>query len=394
MAQKANPIDAKVKDALCRARRRRLASLSSNAGRVTSVRRALQGITSSSPIFSPFEAIQGLLPFSFGLIDTLSFMNPNEPTNFVYNVPDGFLAARAKLIGDDPAIPLATSFPDRLALRGTDVLTEEFFRTNRYIKSLYPQFGLNNVTGMILTPKESFGRGDRVVLWLFSGDGADVPTWEACGLLDIICDDIWEAFERMNLPISAHQKLFLQTSEEQDEGYIVLRLDGTLLEANQRAVMLCEKYASLKGGPWRSVVDDFLSATSIRPHPGSPPMSAQLFHPDGISVLDLKAHLLRKEHYCISEDVTLIRMTETQWDLPAAVIRGEGEFAKLTPKEREVLVQRLITGGAYKQIAPNLSKKEGTIRSQMQAIHKKLRVQSFGDLIVLARRRGQKPSSS
>jgi DNA-binding CsgD family transcriptional regulator len=394
MAQEANPIDAMVKEMLRRARRRSLTSLPSGASRVTSARRALQGLTSSSSIFSAFEIIQGLVPFTFGMIDTLSFMNPNEPMNFVYNVPDGFLAARAQLINDDPAIPLATRFSDRLALRGTDVFTEEFFRTNRYIQSLYPQFGLDNVTGMILSPKESFGRSDRVVLWLFSGHGVSVPTWEACGLLDLICGDIWEAFERMHLPIVPHQKLFLQTSAEQDEGYIVLRLNGTLLEANQRAVMLCEKYVPRKGGSWRSVVDDFLSATGARPHPGSPPMSPQLYHPDGISALDLKAHLLKKEHYCISEDVRLIRITETQWDLPAAVIRGEGKFAKLTTKEREVIVQRLTSGGAYKEIAPDLSKTEGTIRTQMQTIHKKLDVHSFGELIVLARRRGQKPSSS
>jgi hypothetical protein len=136
---------------------------------------------------------------------------------------------------------------------------------------------------MILTPKESFGRGDRRALAV-QWDGADVPTWEACGLTGYHLR--WTSGG-----VRAHEFADLRPSkalpsnvEEQDEGYIVLRLDGTLLEANQRAVMLCEKYASLKGGPWRSVVDEFLSATSIRPHPGSPPMSAQLFHPDGISV--------------------------------------------------------------------------------------------------------------
>jgi DNA-binding CsgD family transcriptional regulator len=393
MAQEANPIDAMVKDVLRRARRRRTALSSSEASRATSVRRALQGLTSSSPMFSPFEVIQGLVPFTIGMIDALSFTNPKEPTNFVYNVPEGFLAARAQLINDDPAIPLATRLPAGLALRGTDVFTEESFRESRYIQSLYPQFGLDNVTGMILSAKERFGRSDLVVLWLFSGSGVPVPTWEQCGLLDLVCGDISEAFDRMNLPIVPHQKLFLQTCAEQDEGYIVLRLNGTLLEANQRAVLLCEKYAPRKGGSWRSVVDDFLSATGTRPQPGSL-AKRQLHHPDDISALDLKAHMLRKEHYCISEDVMLIRLTETQWDLPAAVIRGEGKFAELTPKERDVAVQLLISGDGYKEIAPNLSMKEGTMRTHVQNIHKKLVVRSLGELVVLARRRGQKRSSS
>ena len=393
MAQKPNPIDAMVKEVLRRARRPRPALSSSEANRAISTRRALQGLTSSSPIYSAFEAIRGLVPFTIGMIDALSFMKPEEPTNFVYNMPEGFLAARAQLINEDPAIPLATRLPAGLALRGTDVFTEKSFHESRYIQSLYPRFGLDNVTGMILSAKERFGRSDLVVLWLFSGSGVPAPTWEQCGLLDLVCGDISEAFDRMNLPIVPHQKLFLQMSAEQDEGYIVLRLNGTLLEANQRAVLLCEKYAPRKGGSWRSIVDDFLSATGTRPQPGSP-VSRQLHHADRISALELKAHLLKKEYYGISEDVRLIRMTETQWDLPAAVIRGEGKFEELTPKERAVAVQLLISGGAYKEIAPNLSMKEGTMRTHVQNIHRKLVVRSLGELVVLARMRGQKRSSS
>ncbi len=43
---------------------------------------------------------------TIGMIDALSFMNPKEPATFAYNMPEGFLAARAQLIREDPAIPL------------------------------------------------------------------------------------------------------------------------------------------------------------------------------------------------------------------------------------------------------------------------------------------------
>ena len=121
-------------------------------------------------------------------------------------------------------------------------------------------------------------------------------------------------------------------------------------------------------------------------------MSRQVHHVDGVSALDLKAHLLRKEYYCISEDALLIRMNETQWDLSAAVEEGEGEFVKLTPRERAIAVQLLTSGGAHKEIADKLSIAVGTVRKHVEMIHRKLGIHSLAELIALARMRGHRRS--
>jgi len=386
MTQEALPIDVIVEEAIRRARSSCSAWSSSEAKLALSARRALQGITSLSPTFSTFESISRLLPFAAGMIDVLSISHTSDLANMIYNVPESFLSARARLLEDDPAVPMAARLPAGLALRGPDALGEELFQRSPYIHSMYPHHGLDNMTGMILSSAARGATKDVTVLWLFSGSGIRLPTWRECRLLELVTGDIWEALERMRLPLIPNQHILFQIMQEQDIGYVVLRADGTILEANRRAVLLSQTYGLSKAASWRSRLDEFVSGARTRAQRGS--LTGQTIqHPDHTNILELNVHRLSKERYAISEDVTLIQLKERGADRSAAAeTRREGPLERLPPRRREVATLLVESGLSYKQIAQRLSMAEGTVRKNAELAYRAFGVHSRAELVELVSR--------
>lgn len=393
MAQGARRIDTMVKDAIRRARRSGSAWTSREVKQTIAARSALRSLTSSSPMRSTFESIRGLLPFAAGMIDVLSISPTNDLTSFIYDVPDGFLAARARLIDDDPAIPLAAALPAGLALRGPDALGGGAFQRVPYMKAMYPRFGLDNVTGMILSTEAHGATQEVNVLWLFSGRGVRLPTWRECRLLELICGDLREAMDRVRLPLIPHQKILFQILQEQSLGYIVLRSNGEVIEANRTAVLLSEKYGPRGAASWRSRIDELLSAAQIGAQRGSL-ARRRIPSPDGAGVLELHAHRLAKEHYAISEDVTLVQLKETPL-APSSVERERDEPLRTLPRRRREVAALLATSGlSYKQIADRLALSEGTVRKHAELAYRALGVHSRPELIALVGDRvGDRPTT-
>lgn len=383
MAQDGTQVDVMVNEALRRAWS--WTPTPDEAKRIRSARVALQGITSLSPIDAFFKSIRGLLPFAAGMIDVLPTSHPSEPANLVYDMPEGFLVARAQLIHNDPAIPLATTLPAGLALRGTDAMPHGAFHRNPYNQSIYTSpSGLNNVTGMILSPKEHAAR-EVVVLWLFSGSGARLPTSEECRMLEHVCGNLWEAMERIKVPLIPHQPLLFQILQEQALGYVVLRPDGTLLEVNRRAVLLAQKYRTHGAAAWRSCIDELITAARAGAQRDRP--ARQLVRcPDSPGVLELNLHRLAKDHYAISADAFLIEMRE--FPLNRSEGAGQEELLRvLPPRQREIAALLVESGLSYKEIAGKLALSVGTVRTHAERVYRTLRVHSRPELVELVGRR-------
>ncbi len=74
-------------------------------------------------------------------------------------------------------------------------------------------------------------------------------------------------------------------------------------------------------------------------------------------------------------------------------VRGEAAFAKLTPRERDVL-ERLVHGLSNKAIAQALSIGEGTVKVHLKAVLRKLHVANRTQAATLALRLGWPPAGS
>lgn len=383
MDQSAMQVDVMVEEALRRARSWR--PTQSEAKRVRSARGALRRLTSASPRDAIFNSIRDLLPFAAGLIDVLPAGRPDDPANLVHDVPESFLAERAQFIGDDPSIPLAMALPAGLSLRGPDAMPNGAFYRDPYCQKVYSgRHGLDNVTGMILSPKESALERKVVVLWLFSGSGSRVPTWDECRLLDHVSGDLWTATERARLPLIPHERMHFQVLQEQNIGYVLLREDGVLLEVNRRAVLLSRKYSAGATASWRACVHELIAAVRAAAQRGSQ-ATRSIQCSDGSGALELNLHRLAKEAYDIGQDALLIEMRETLWDRSAAG-GAEALLSVLPPRQRQIAGLLIETGLSYKEIADELSLSTGTVRKHVERVHRTLRVRSRAELVAKARK--------
>jgi DNA-binding CsgD family transcriptional regulator len=160
---------------------------------------------------------------------------------------------------------------------------------------------------------------------------------------------------------------------DQDVGYLVMRSNGSLLEANRRAVLLAQKYFSRAGGSWRSHAAALLSAM-LEANRDNGPIRHRIHCPEGWDVLDAYVHRLAKESHDISEDVTLVQLRESQRD----------SFQQLPPQQRKIASLLAYSGLSAKQIADKLGIAEGTLRTHSERVYKALGVHSRPELMVMA----------
>jgi len=361
-----------MQEALYRARESNLTWSPDEERRVREAKSALQRLDMSSPVLSVFDVIRALFPFVAGMVDVLHASSPTEPANFVCDMPEGWLSERALLMHEDPSVPMVAQGPIGFAVRGTDAMGDDFLQSP-YNQAMYPRFGFDNVTGMILS-KGVPGVPDEVaVLWMFNERGARVGSWRDCRLLDVIGGDIRQAMMRARLPLAMRNDLLFQTMQEQDVGYVVVRATGGLLEANRRAVLLAQKYFSRVGGSWRSHVAALISAVQEADRRDGL-ICHRMRCPDGWDVLDAYTHNLAKECHDAGEDITLIQLRETL----------RNPFSQLPPRQREIAGYLAYSELSNKEIADVIGIAEGTLRKHEERIHKALGVHSRPELVVMA----------
>ncbi|HZF56505.1 MAG TPA: helix-turn-helix transcriptional regulator [Polyangiaceae bacterium] len=381
MVHDAKRIEFTLMSALQRAQASALTWSSPKAQPADTTRRALQAIDAASPVFSIFEAIRPLLPFAAGMIEVLSASHREEPAHFVYDVPEGFLSERARLIEKDPSLPMVAQSPAGCALRGPDVIPEGAFHRLDYNQMVYGRFGLDNVTGMILSKDGAGAAQEAIVLWLFSGGDIRLPTWEECRRLSLVCGDIRDAVMRARLPLAIHEPSHFQAMQDQGVGYLLLRSNGTLLEANRKAAWLSQKYSPRSAGSWRKHVHALISTAPTALQRGTPG-SYRIPSSDGSGVLKLHVHRLTKLSEALREDVTMIRMEEMMWS----------GFQRLSQRQREIAGLLAFSGLSYKEIAGRLGIKEGSMRTHTERIYRALGVHSRFELIERAAKGGGEES--
>ncbi len=105
---------------------------------------------------------------------------------------------------------------------------------------------------------------------------------------------------------------------------------------------------------------------------------------DRTSMLDLSAHVLPREAHGLPEDVLLLMMDEVL--LPRASADELFDRAGLTPQERKIARMLAYTAASRKDIAGRLPCTEGTLRTHVDRIYRKLGVASRQGLTNLVRK--------
>jgi len=356
---------------------------------VTSIRRGLRALTTGSPREALFQVLHGLLPFAGAMIETTQKSRPAEITDTLYCVPDSFIHAVWQHIDDDPLMDFYIRIPAGLACRDTDMIPARTLPRIPFIQALYPHHGFAHLSGQKLSIKPRGDDEEHTCMILLHGVGERMPSWRECRMLELLHDDIQGAVERMRLPLLPHESILFQVMEERRVGYILLRRDGTLLEANQRAYVLINSYVPKEGIRPKAHLVEFahnvICAATRRAR------SAYFgLRGDGRMMLELNVHELAKERHAIREDLILIELREiplapTQRDGPAPIAPETMKqlLPSLSPREREITILLVTSGLSYKQIAARIGISDGTVRKHVEHIYRSTGVHSRAELTVM-----------
>ena len=194
---------------------------------------------------------------------------------------------------------------------------------------------------------------------------------------------IQAAVLRIGLMLLARSSILTQMVEDDLNGYVCISRSGEVLEANRRAHDLVMRYrdvAGIKGQ--RKAVTDF--ATRAR-EMTSKLRTWHLPAPISSSLLEVKAYQLAKESHALPEDVVLVMMKEVVAPRATPPSYEHPVLGKLTTRQREIALLLVHTGDSQKQIADKLQRREGTVRTHVEAIHSRLGVHSRAELVELLR---------
>jgi DNA-binding CsgD family transcriptional regulator len=296
------------------------------------------------------------------------------------HVPDKFVAARARLIEEDPAIPLIQAIPVGVAVRALDLFPGELFAQIPINQVLYPHFGLAHVTGICVQKERLGSYGGSMALYLFQEVGCRLPTWNECRMLEALCCDIQEAVVRMRLPFLPHQSILMQLFEEQHVGYMVLNRELRLLEANIRAIRIVEQYGSARAAqPRRTLLVDFVQEL-LGPQPSATNTTRVFYNAQGAKLIRATKHYLHKERHALREDVFILALRQVDYTVNQT---GElmPEIRALSPRQREIANLLVGSGFSYKEIARELRLSEGTVRKHVENIYRIMEVVTRLELI-------------
>jgi DNA-binding CsgD family transcriptional regulator len=166
------------------------------------------------------------------------------------------------------------------------------------------------------------------------------------------------------------------SAAKQSRGYVCLSLDGSVLEANLRAYHLVEQYRDAAGiVGHRGALTAFAARAREQARGGQPWQIATSRPP---SVLQVDVLQLVDATRAVAGDIILLEMREvTPPPLSPEATRAR---ASLTPTELKVALLFACTGASNEELAKQLSISEGTVRSHMQDIRKRLGATTRGEI--------------
>lgn len=194
---------------------------------------------------------------------------------------------------------------------------------------------------------------------------------------------IRDAICRIRLPLVPTTPILRQIMDDDEQGYICLDSAGCLLEVNRRAHDIASRYRGEIGLHHRSRLLQDLATRLL----GASGSVHRAIRKDGREVLEIRRHRLAKETHALSEDVTLMVLRTVEVPESSHLFCGEDSISGLTPMEARIAKHLTSTGDSRKQIASKLKITEGTIRTHMQNLYRKLGVQSRAELTAMNRPR-------
>ncbi|MCC6556979.1 MAG: response regulator transcription factor [Polyangiaceae bacterium] len=114
----------------------------------------------------------------------------------------------------------------------------------------------------------------------------------------------------------------------------------------------------------------------------------QAMRKDGRELLEIRAHRLAKETHALPDDVTLLVLRTLEIPAPEVAPPERPGLAILTPAQRRVAELLINSGFSRKEIASEMGISEGTVRTHMQNLYRRLGVQSRAELTMMGRSPG------
>lgn len=342
--------------------------------------RALGMVPANGPALAVFEAIKSCVPVAAGMLSLLRMGAHDSMVNHGVRIPPELLDAWMSAPPEHLAHALGPilAAPPGALLRDAETIHGEMREQLEALRALGTH-GLGEGAGYKVVERSSPAYGSEHVMLTLLTERGDVIPERSKALLAALNPAIQAAVLRLELPFVAHRPVVAQILQEQAQGYVCLSPSGTVLESNRRAHELAVRYHTRAGliGQRRALAD--LAQHALARARRAVPL--RIHSSNGLSVLEIYVHHLRKEIHALGEDIMLVAMRE--WNTVVTLDVADC-LASLTKRQREIAIRLgARTGRSYKEIAVDLGLQEGTVRKHAEAIYRALGVHSRHELAAL-----------
>lgn len=350
---------------------------------IRSARSKLKKLSSLSPTENLLDALKCCFPFECAMIETVRASRPSEPAHLICGVPHEFVLTRARLIEQDLAIPLGLRLDAGTLFRDVDAAEESALRRIPYIQELYPPgCDLGGVSILIIDAKPRYLDSARTLLFLFRGKNDHPPASRVCHMLEAMYGDVRLALERLRVPVLPHRTIDFQIMEEKQDGYALLRMNGSLLEANRQAFVLADNYykTSRKIHNLGNLLTFLQSLGATKEAHLAP---CRIRRSDGRAVLEVVVIDIRRAAHDVPEDLVLVRMSEVPTEALGFSEMGRRLLATMPSRLRLVACMLVNTQLTAKEIATKLGTSHRTVETQVCNVYASLGVRSRQELVRL-----------
>lgn len=323
-------------------------------------------------------AIGRCAPVAGGTIATMLISGPIQSlTSHAVHLPsdmfDSWMSTPpqdlAKMMAPMVRGPVGGLFTDRREITGR-------FREQLDVVRSVRAVGLGETAGYKVGARRTASGTREIMFMTLALDGGATFSAEHHEVLAALQPAIEAAVRRLRVPLLSSESILAQILEEQTVGYACVSDEGRIVEANGRAYALALRYAqAARVSAGRNTLKDlaarYREATEAR--------SMRLLDAgSGRGLLEVNVHRLARETHPIPEDLMLLVMREVAASARSASLPLNG----LTRRQQEVALLLATTGGSYKEIAARLTIRDGTMRTHVENIYRRLGVRSREELMV------------
>jgi DNA-binding CsgD family transcriptional regulator len=348
--------------------------------------RLLKAVTAGHSPSLVYEAFRVCAPVAGGLIGTMD-TEAGSMISHVVGLPSDVLEGWAATPLSDLRRMLAPLFPaapgelisDRMVITGD-------FRDKLELLDVLGSAGLGESAGYKVASRTTASGKQEHRFLTIALEGKTVFTPSQREIFRQIHPMVEAALARMALPILPGHTLLAQVFEQRRIGYLCLSSRRAVVELNERAHELAQRYArEARVEPGRGWLDRFAEKVSIETQRGG---RWHLVRDDHRASVEITSLWLAKETYQLAQDLLLVMIEETETEeAEAAPSLERPSYEGLTRRQREVAHLLVTTSLDYEQMAAFLDIAIGTLRKHVEAVYRHFGVHSRAALIELMFRR-------